>query len=274
MANTIDLKNRHEDFRTPGLRYSVSSRGISAEMTIEDYLRIYYLYVNISQIESVFGSACSPSRLYGGRSFNPESSLNDRHIQRLEEIGVGVSLTFTSHFFSEEAYEHSRELLDRLYRKNNSVICTNDDLARRIRRDYPDYTLRASIVKNIDTAEKIAENLELYDMVVLPMDKNDDDDLLQDIREKGRVLLFGNANCAYTCPARTCYYGFSQKNAGLKVTSTCSKDKTPRLDLGKVYFDVLKFKAMGFSHFKLVPLVPPGAREAALYFSLKRKGDA
>lgn len=270
MANTIDIKTMHRDFRTPGMQFSVSGREVRPDMQMEDYLRIFYIYLDIGQIETVFGSTLTPSRLYGGRSYKPEFSLTDKHIDQLNNLGIGISLTLTNHFFDGEAYRESLPLMQAHHRKKNAIICTNDELARRIRRDFPDYVLRASILKQIDTMEKLEQALELYDMIVLPMDKNDDDDFLQGIKEKDRILLFGNANCAYSCPSRTCYAAFSQKNAGLPVTHSCSRKNIHRIDQGDVFFDVKKFKAMGFSHFKMVPLVPPAAPAAASRLSHQR----
>ncbi len=264
MTNIIDLRTRHRDFKTPGISFSVSSRRLTPRMNIIDYLKIFYMYTDIGLVESVFGNTAFPSRLYGGRPFQLKRFLTDRHIGELEELGIGLSLTLTNHYFENEAYAHSKDFLRRHHKKGNAIICANDELAKRIKGDFPDYSLKASIVKHIDTVEKVEQHLELYDFVVPPMDKNDDDAFLQGLKEKERILLFGNANCAYTCPARTCYRGFSQKMTGKPVTSKCSKGKIPRLDLGKVWFDIKKFKEMGFIHFKLVPLAPPAAAAVAL----------
>lgn len=239
-------------------------------MNVKDYLKIFYMYIDITQVESVFGNTQFPSRLYGGRTYKLRHSFTDSHVQQLTELGMGLSLTLTNHFFDDASYEHSREFLNAHHKKGNSIICANDELAARIRKEFPLYTLKASIIKQIDTIEKIERHLEIYDFVVPPMDKNDDDAFLQAIKEKDRVILFGNANCAYNCPVRSCYVGFSQKHQGLPVTGVCSKSKLSRLDLGSVYFDVKKFKEMGFCHFKLVPLAPPQAEAIAIHFSRNR----
>jgi hypothetical protein len=271
MPNTIDLKTHHQVFKTPGVQYSVSSRGITPGMHMKDYLNIFYMYSDIHQVESVFGNTDFPCAFYGGRSFKLRRSLTPDHIAQLEEMGLHFSLTLTGHFFDESAYRESRALLRTYHKPGNSVICANDELARRIGGDFPDYSLKASIVKQIDTIEKVEEHLELYDYVVPPMDKNDDDAFLSGIKKKDRIILFGNANCAYTCPHRSCYLGFSQKNSGRKVTSVCSRPNISRLDLGEVYFDIKKLRGMGFTHFKLVPLAPPGAAAAALHLSRSRR---
>jgi hypothetical protein len=273
MTNTIDLKTHHRDFKTPGTFFSVSSRKITPGMNIVDYLKIFYMYTDITQVESMFGNTVFPSQLYGGRSFKLNRSLTERHIRELEELGITLSLTMTGHFFDDDAYNHSREFLRSHHKKGNSVICTNDELAKRIRQDFPDYTLKASIVKQIDTVEKIEQHLEFYDFVVPPMDKNDDDAFLQRIMEKERIILFANANCAYTCPARTCYRGFSQKHMDQSVTSVCSKEKISRLDVGHVYFDIAKFNRMGYRNFKLVPLAPYTAVGAIRYFKDRRNKE-
>lgn len=268
MANTVDFKKHHRVFKTPGVFYSVSGRNLEPEMTLVDYLKIYYMYTDLAQIESVFGHLATPCPLYGGRSFKPDRSFTERHVRQMEEHGIPLALTMTGHFFDEDAYQKSRAVLDAGYKKGHSVICTNDELARRLRKDYPDYTLKASIIKQLDTLEKIERALDLYDVAVVPMNLNDDDAFLEAIPDKDRVILFGNADCAYTCPARTCYRGFSQANAGQPVTGSCSKPRLARLDLGHVFFDVEKFSRMGFRHFKLVPLAPPRAQAVVRHFSL------
>ncbi|MCP4153683.1 MAG: hypothetical protein GY757_38495 [bacterium] len=272
MRNIIDLKKQHSRFKTPGLCFSVSSRKIAPEMTVGDYLKFFYMYTEIRQLESVFGNTALASPLYGGRPLKRECSLTHRHIKELEEAGIGLALTLTNHFFTETAYRESLDLLKLHHKKGNSVICTNDQLAVRIKKEFPLYSLKASIIKQVETQEKIEEALELYDYITLPMDKNDDDRFLREIKEKDRIILFANSNCAYTCPSRSCYKGFSQKHMGMPVTSHCSKKRIPRLDMGEVYFDIRKFKEMGFSIFKLVPLAPAGSGELALRYSKKRAG--
>ncbi|MBT3877677.1 MAG: hypothetical protein HON76_16750 [Candidatus Scalindua sp.] len=253
--NIIEIQKHHDDFKLPGIRFSVSGRNIRADMDVYCYLKTFYIYTDINNIESVFGNAVFPSLLYGGRVYQVKSSLTSLHLAQLKEMSIGFSITLTNHFFDEEAYKQSYSFLETHHRKGNSVICGSDRMAKRVRKDFPDYKLRASIIKNINTVEKVRKALDLYDQVVIPMDKNDDDGFLEKLPQKWRIMLFGNAGCAYTCKARTCYYGFSQTNRHEQSTSDCSKEQLPRLDLGKTYFDIKKFHEMGFSHFKLIPSV-------------------
>lgn len=259
--NRIDFKKSFNDFRDKNLLFSVSSREISPDIDIMHYLKVFYMYCDIRQIESVFGSTTRFSKLYGGRLPLHKYNLTDNHLSRLAENGIHLALTLTNHFFDEASYRESQLLLEAHHKKGNSIICTNDTLAIRLKHDFPLYELKASIIKKIDTIDKVNRALELYHSLTIPMDMNDDDDFLNNLPGKHRIILFGNANCAYTCPARTCYMGFSQVINGQPVTSPCSKDSIPRLDKGYVFFDVKKFLQMGFSRFKLVPLAPPGAAE-------------
>lgn len=271
MSNIIDLKTHHWVFKTPGIRLSVSSRKVLPEMNIINYLKIFYMYTDIGQIESVFGNTVFYSKLYGGRSFKIKHSLTSRHIKDLEAHGIHLSLTLTNHFFDDASYKESQELLKTHHKKGNSVICVNDELAMRVKNDFPDYMVKASIIKDSNTIDKIEQCLNIYDHVVLPMEKNEDDLFLQRIADKSRIILFGNATCAFTCPSRTCYQGFSQGTAGKPVTSGCSKGKIPRLDTGDVFFNLKKFKEMGFSQFKLVPAAPAAAAGIALFTSERRR---
>ena len=252
-TNVIDFTVHHGMFRNPDYRFEVSSRKIVPGIDALDYLRITYPYLDMGQIESVFGNGVYPSRFYGGRGYNLEHSLTDVHAETLNGHGIGISLTMTGHYFDEDVYRANRHFLERYHRKGNAVICTNDDLARRIREDFDDYLIKASLIKHLDTVEKVTQALTLYDRVVIPMDKNDDDAFLESLPDKDRIVLFANANCAYNCPVRTCYQAISRAHWGKAHDSACSKKQLPRPDAGHIFFNVDKLSAMGFHHFKMVP---------------------
>jgi len=253
--NVIDLARNPTMFRDPSYRFDVSARRIIPGVDAIDYIKVFYPYLDTGQVESVFGNAVYPSRFYGGRSYKLEHSLTDRHIEVLNNRGIGVSLTLTGHYFDDEVYEANRPFLARLHRKGNAVVCTNDTLARHIRRDFPDYLLKASLIKHITTLEKVQRELELYDRVVIPMEMNDHDEFLASLPEKERIVLFANANCAYHCPARTCYAAISQSHWGKRETSSCSAGWLQRPESDHLFFDIEKLSRMGFRHFKLVPRI-------------------
>jgi hypothetical protein len=126
-------------------------------------------------------------------------------------------------------------------------------LARRIRKDFSQYTLRASIIKNLNTLRKVSNALELYDDVVIPMDLNDDDEFLENLPQKSRIMLFANAACAYNCPSRICYPEISKFNQAKTDTVRCKKQELGMLEYAFYFFNVEKFHNMGYSNFKLIP---------------------
>jgi hypothetical protein len=140
----------------------------------------------------------------------------------------------------------------------NSVICTNDDLARWIRAEYPKYRLDASVIKNIKTHRKIDEALELYDSVVLPMRLNEDLEFLDQVEQKDRIILFANAGCALTCPSKLCYISISEINKGEGGEFKCSQPIKERELYGMVDFPLDPYIAMGFRQFKLLRSRPGG----------------
>ena len=273
MDNLIKDMTELLKFRDDRLQFIVSSRRITPDVSIMDYLKIHYIFIKPEQAKYVFGSVTIDSKLYGGRKYDPYHSLTEKHVRELYDHNIGVSLNLTNHFFDKKAYEDSLPLLEQFHSPDNSIIITNDELAKNIKRDFPDYKLKASIIKNIRNIKRLENAFELFDYVTLPMDMNDDDEFLNSISQKEKVILFGNANCAYTCPARTCYYGFSQYNRGEEETSVCSKETMPRLDCGPVYFDVEKLADMGFTHFKLIPLFFEEADRITKHFSWKKKSE-
>lgn len=256
-TNTIDLKQHLPDFKLPGMRFSVSGRKVSPNLDMLHYLKLNYPYLDVASIDSVFGAALFPSLLYGGRPYDIKHALTWIHFRQLQELGINFSVTMTNHFVDDSIYEQSLSFLDKHHRKGNSIVCHSNNLARRIKADFPLYTLRASIMRSINTLEKVERNLELYDQLVIPMEMNDDDEFLQNIPCKERIMLFANAACGYACPQRTCWVGVSQMNQGRKETSDCSQNALHLKNVGKTFFDVKKFYEMGFRNFKLIPSAIP-----------------
>jgi alcohol sulfotransferase len=256
-TNTIDLKQHLPDFKLPEMRFSVSGRKVSPNLDMSHYLKLNYPYLELASIDSVFGAALFPSLLYGGRPYDIKHALTWIHFQQLKQLGIHFSVTLTNHFVDDAVYEQSLGFLDKHHRQGNSIVCHSNNLARRIKADFPHYTLRASIMRSINTLEKVERNLELYDQLVIPMEMNDDDEFLQKIPCKERIMLFANAACGYSCPQRTCWVGVSQMNQGREETSDCSQNALHLKNVGKTFFDVKKFHEMGFRNFKLIPSTIP-----------------
>lgn len=251
--NLVDLTVKHEIFKNPNYTYSVSGRWVGQGMDILNYLRFFFIYLNVSQIHSVFGSTTEPFDFYGGRIYDPKKSLTETHLDALYSRNINLALTLTNHFFSMELFGKNLPFLEKHHRNGNVIICTSDELARQIRKNFPLYTLRASIIKNLNTVEKVKKAFDIYDDVVIPMDLNDDDEFLESLPEKNRIMLFANAACAYSCPARICYTEISQVNQAKNNKVRCSKQEHGQLEHASYFFDVDKFYSMGFSNFKLIP---------------------
>jgi len=236
-------------------RFIVSARRLPENISVSTYLKIYYTYLRQEQIDSVFGFALDYLPLYGGRSRLRGKLLKQRHLTQLYGLGIHLSLTLSNHYFSEETYESSCRILERLHRRGNSITCVNDTLALRIRKDFPRFSITASLIKELDTLDKVEKALQIYDHVVIPMEKNDDDVFLNALPEKTRIVLFANAGCAYNCPARICYLSISRQFAsqGKYQISACSKDRIKRDGMPPLFFDIEKFEGMGFRRFKLIP---------------------
>ena len=235
-----------------GIEFIASGRALDkTEPVLAALDKRYREYGGHQNISAVYASTEQLAPLYGGRPWTAYNSLNQQQIYELYDADIGLDLTLSNHFFTDEAYQQSRALLAAHHRKNNGVICTNDALALRIRDDFPDYRLRTSMVKRIRTADQIEKALELYDFVTLNMRLNDDVELMKSIVQKERVVLFANAACAYHCENQTCYIGVSQKMMNKEVTLECSRldvkyhDPLHRFDLSAEHLQ-------GFRVFKLV----------------------
>lgn len=231
------------------MQFTVSARGKPARTPVLRFLAREFEGVATAEIDSVFGFV-DYSPLYGGRPFAaPE--LSPRDLEALALCGIGLRLPLSNHHASREEYDASRALLERHHRRGNSVIVTNDALARWIRAEFPDYEIEASVIKELDTHDAIRRALELYDTVIPPMRLTQDLAFLEKLPEKGRIRLFANAGCALNCPAKICYPSFSRFNkSGGKIA--CSYGSKPRDLLGMIDFDLEPLAAMGFSRFKLL----------------------
>ena len=232
------------------IHYTISARGKQASVPIAQFLDEYFPDIPHDTIDSIFGFV-EKSTLYGGRQFiAPEISNED--IQSLYQMGIGYRIPLTNHYVEKMEYELNAPLLDRYNTPGNSVIITNDDLAKWIRKDFPCYRLEASVIKNINSYDKINRALELYDTVILPMNVNQELEFLAGIPDKDRITLFANAGCALTCPSKICYASISKFNKFKGAEFRCSQPLKARSMLGMIDFDLEVLKSLGFMRFKLL----------------------
>ncbi len=235
----------------PEYTFTVSARSKHPNVPVFSFLRRQFGNVALAQIESLFGFV-ERSTLYGGRGFF-RRELSDRDVQQLNNAGIGLRIPMSNHYVTRTEYEENFSLLRKYCRKGNSIIVTNDDLARWIRQDFPTYRIDASVIKNIKNRRKLDQVFEIYDEVVLPMKANEDLEFLSAIEDKDRITLFANAGCAFTCPSRTCYTSISKINKGNNNEQfRCSRSVKKREALGMIDFDLEPLREMGFHRFKLL----------------------
>jgi len=240
----------------PAATYTISARRKPPDMPVLRFLKEMYGYLPLREIDSLFGFV-EKSTLYGGRAFQGRE-LSDRDALQLTNAGIGLRLPMSNHDVSRDEYEANFPLFRKYYHPVNSIIVTNDQLARWLREDFPDYRLDASVIKNIKTYEKIEQALELYDSVVLPMRLNKDLEFLEKIRDKDKITLFANAGCALTCPSKLCYLSFSKMNKGNGGEFNCAMMIKERELIGMVDFLLKPYVDLGFHRFKLLRPNPTG----------------
>ena len=233
------------------MQFTVSARGKPAALPIQQFIKKNYSEYPLHEIDSFFGFT-ERSTLYGGRFF-ASTELSRYDVRSLYKMNINVRLPLTNHVATAEEYEENQAFLEKYHRPGNSLIITNDDLAKWIRIDFPEYKLEASVIKNINTLKKIDDAFEIYDTVILPMKSNDDEELLKSIDNKKNITLFANAGCAYTCPSKICYPSVSKANkVGDSSLFRCSQKMKERNTIGMYDFDIEYFQSLGFERFKLL----------------------
>jgi len=233
------------------IQYTISARGKPAAQPIQRFIKENFNDIPIEQIDSFFGFT-THTPLYGGRIwFYTEISAYD--IRSMYKMGINLRLPLTNHHVNEQEYEEGIPFFEKYYRPGNSVIITNDKLAHWLRRDFPDYRLEASVIKNINSLSKIDAAAKIYDTVILPMSANNDEEFLKSIDDKSTITLFANAGCALTCPSKICYPSISKANkVNDRSLFQCSQQLKYRELLGMQDFDLDNLQSLGFSRFKLL----------------------
>jgi len=236
----------------PNRQFTISARGKAAAMPIQMFIAQHFSDIPVGQIDSFFGFTTEKSTLYGGRLYGG-TELSAYDLKSMYKMGIGLRLPLTNHEATPEEYEANLPMLEKHHRPGNSIILTNDDLARWIRRDFPEYRLEASVIKNIDSLAKIDRVAGLYDSIILPMSANQDEAFLASIENKDQITLFANAGCALTCPSKICYPSISKANkTGDRSLFACSQKLKYRELLGMQDFDLDHLESLGFHRFKLL----------------------
>ena len=257
---------------------------------IRDWLDFQRSYAKIhsnfefdyDDIDYAFGFVEGTTSLYGGRVAEGVN-LTKVDVYWLYDHNIGVKITLSSKIFNDDVYKESSKFLQHYQRKGNAVITFTDELAKRIKEDFPDYEIEASCIQDIVTPDKLKKKISLgvYDTIVLPIHMNDDIEFLKKIKDKEQIRLFINAECSYTCPKKVCYNLTSKINAGTEEKmAQCSfwnlvLERTfynDDINWSEYYFDKSKFDKMGFSKYKLVPPWESQQRTFIMYEKNKSLG--
>jgi len=246
-------------------KFIVSGRDYS-DFSIEKLKQKNRRFLKYGSIDSVFGFALKHVPLYGGRWFSQSECLSQKHIEMLKSNGIGFQLALSNCHFSEELYKETIPILESLENKRNGVICVNDELAKRVKKDFPLYNIKASGIKRIRTHEKIKYAMDIYDSVTLPpwiVDKGGD--FLQAIEEKERIVIFLTMGCGYFCKesdSDRCYRKMSDFNINLQYDDKilpCQDRSTGHRKVPSVFveMDINSEIFNGFAYFKLIQKVDP-----------------
>jgi len=237
-----------------GKKFTASARTFPPEGDVIAHIRRFFPEY-AANVDEIFGFAPERLRLYGGRPPGWDPGTSDKSLARLRDFGIGFGLNLTNHYFNDEAYAEALPTLRRLHVEGNSVTCTNDELARRLRNDFPLFKLKASVLKHLNTKEKLNEALQLYDYAVVPNHLSDDEAFLTSLENKPRIVVWAVVWCAYTCKRLACWPSASKQwmgmdspmmpAAGSRMCDYTRETQPPmafRLDLPKF---------SGFTRFKL-----------------------
>jgi len=244
------------------MTYSItlSARSKHPTVPIARFLAKNFSSVNLRNVDSIFGFN-APCKMYGGRQFLlPE--LSDADLEWMYANNIGYRLPLTSLLIDDRMYDEGKRFLQKHHRKGNSVIVVADEIALKIKRDFPLYSIECSVIKAINSKEKVECALDIFDTVVpLPEVFNTDFDLLNSFPQdvKDRMRLFLTIGCSYHCPGRVCYGSFSRMNRGdPDARFECSQMAHNKnyVPAGMVDFDMERYIEIGFRKFKMLRVKP------------------
>jgi len=135
-------------------------------------------------------------------------------VRRWNELGVGFHFTFSNHLIEKHHLDDKRcnFLLEGAHNPLNGIVCSSDLLLDYVRRRYPGYRIKCSVMKPyLEGAELwrsrtyYQELLGRYDVVVLSPRLNQDYEFLAGL-ETRRVELLANEACFSDCPYTRQHY--------------------------------------------------------------------
>jgi hypothetical protein len=243
-------------FQNQDVRCSVTNRTHVKDTSMRAFFQEQYSFLPLPRIADTFGFVEDFTELYGGRRYHPQYVLSARDVAELYDLRIGLKLCLQNHFITQEDCENNRAFLAKYHRPGNVVICISEVLARFVKEEFPDYSVEASIVKEVHDLAAIEECLQLFDLFTVPPSANDDLDFLASLPQKERIILFANARCLYHCELRTCYWNVSVETKRRRLPGfeafkpSCSPQAPNKFEY--TLFDLDRFYGMGFRNFKWI----------------------
>ena len=119
-------------------------------------------------IDYAFGQVEGVTTLWGGRIYDG-INLTKVDIYWLYDNGIGLKLPLSTKLISDDTYLVSESLLKKYHKKGNAIITATDELAKRIKEDFPNYEIEASCIQDITDTKKLEKkiSLGLYNTIVL-----------------------------------------------------------------------------------------------------------
>ena len=256
-----------------------------------EFFGLYKAFIQIYNNEKEKFNNCAIGSIYGappGAIWNGGRCASHGCNQIFEVINwsnqnnIPCNLTFTNCLLKEEHFldNYCNSLLKGFHRKHNGITIFSDDLKAYISEKYPNYKFTSSTTKCLREREKIIQELENYDIVVLDYNFNRDNEFLDSLPYKEKCEILINPVCSPRCPQRMQHYiEISEFALDLKENATifCPHQ-------GKKFWEVLKnnplalslqdveeYSKRGFQHFKIEGRTasPEDLIEILVYYMVK-----
>lgn len=208
---------------------SVFGNNMHHLMMKDTYETFNSLGIPFLPIKAVHG--CYLSRFNGGRtsvSFATKDEIKEK-VKWYNDKNIGVRLTLSNSTISPKDFDdpYLRFLLDTIYEGieyTNGVICSVDEFADFIHKNYPGMKVTASHVKpemetifgETDTADYYNNLFQIYDNIVVNTSRSFDDEFLDQILYPDRVEFIVNHVCCVNCKQGCLHHKLIEKRGAIK----------------------------------------------------------